>query len=283
VAALNTGISEITTEYIIRIDGDATVETHDWIEKLLKNLDHEQVGMVGGWVIWETGRIHSYGRNIFNEYGLYDMGCCPMESPGKRTFDSIIYKPYGSFSETKKYEVDSILGVCVAFRKEDAISVGGFDTRFNPVWIEDDDFGVLLRKIGKKNIIDPSIHIVHRPSLRGCRKPDVVKNETELENSGKNIKRNKLDISKIRNLFIKNKNITDIKTVNIEDFIHREEDPWRSNILKSHYISWKEKWGFDPINPDLDFIYNKYWNTELCWKLNPDKHKISKKFIEIIN
>lgn len=150
VSALNIGINEISTEYIIRIDGDATVETANWIEKLIASLKHKEIGMVGGHVIWETGKVHSFGRNIFNEYGLYDVGCCPLEAAGKRTFDSITYQPRQIFTNGPIYEVDSMLGVCVAFRKSDAVAVNKFDPVFNPVWIEDDDFGVQIRLIEKK-------------------------------------------------------------------------------------------------------------------------------------
>ena len=90
--ALNTGLEAIKTEFVVRIDGDATVETPGWIPLLLRMLRNSEVGMAGGQVIWEFGRVHSFGRNVFSEYGLYDTGTCPLEPIGHRTFCSIVYR-----------------------------------------------------------------------------------------------------------------------------------------------------------------------------------------------
>jgi len=277
VHALNAGLSATKTELIIRIDGDATVETPGWISRLLEPLKHPEVGMIGGQVIWETGRIHSYGRTLFSEYGLYDMGCVPLEPVGKRTLDSYVFRPAENFTNGPVYEVDTLLGVCVAFRKNDALAVGGFDLCFNPVWIEDDDFGVALRKIGRRILIDPKVQLIHRPSLRGSRKPGEKAKTPSHVSKWINSGRHKL--SRFRTLIMKSK-VAGGGGLSMQEFFPSEPEGWRTNLLRQHYQRWEEKWGFHPLNPDLEKIFNRYYETELCWQLNPSRLFSSRAFLK---
>ena len=280
VHALNTALSSAKTEFVIRLDGDATVETPDWISKLIMVLRHEEIGIVGGSVIFEDGRVHSFGRSVLGETGLHDVGCVPLEPTGSRTFDSIVYRPQGRFSDGCPYEVDTILGVCVAFRRSEAQAAGGFDTRFNPVWIEDDDFGLGIRRLGRRVVVYPKIHVIHRPGLRGSREPglptggkagrtfkDARFYKIQKDIFNRIIRRGKMICGKSRSAY------------SIEDCIPVESSPWRSSILKSHYENWRQKWGFDPMNPDLLKIYQKYWDTSLCWRVNPSQLESSRAFI----
>ncbi|MDX2190401.1 MAG: glycosyltransferase family 2 protein [Bacteroidota bacterium] len=255
IKALNTGLEAVKTEFVFRIDGDATVETPNWIEKIKKILiQNNRIGLVGGQVIFDHGHVHSFGRNLFNEVGLFDLGTIPLELVGQRTFDSIVYRPKSNFIEQMPYEVDTLLGVCTGFRYEDAKALNGFDELFNPVWIEDDDFGVQIRKLGKKVIVYPEIKIVHRIGLRGSRDPNEKR---------KNLF-NKFSIGSIKGTYIRR-----IKESNNLLEIPIENNHWRTNILTNHYHNWEKKWGFHPLNPKIEDFLNMYYETELCWKLNP--------------
>jgi GT2 family glycosyltransferase len=281
VAALNTALAAVKTEIVVRIDGDATVETAGWLPKLCAWLNHSEVGMAGGHVIWETGNVHSFGRSVISEFGLFDMGCAPLEPAGHRTFDSLVYRPKSAFDGGKPYEVDTILGVCVAFRRSDAQAAGGFDMTFNPVWIEDDDFGIALRKLGKRLIIDPSVHIVHRPSLRGSRQPGVVAANKSSAEPAPNMDRPDLAnlfkggvrrILRAGNVLIGKPEKREEKAAPapaLEDLFPKETNSWRCGILKSHYASWAKKWDFCPLNPNMTEIFNRYWDSALCWGVNP--------------
>ncbi|HVE69370.1 MAG TPA: hypothetical protein VNB64_12395, partial [Solirubrobacteraceae bacterium] len=35
--------------------------------------------------------------------------------------------------------------------------------------------------------------------------------------------------------------------------------------LRHHYAYWREKWGWDPLNPDVDEVRRRYGETEVCW------------------
>jgi GT2 family glycosyltransferase len=269
VSALNTGLDATKTEFVVRIDGDATVETPNWVSMFIQMLHNDQVGLVGAHVLWEDGRVHTLGRSVFSEYGLYDMGCCPLEPIGRRTFDSIVYRPHYSFQNGAPYEVDTLLGVCVAFRRSDAQAVGGFDLQYNPVWIEDDDFGVEMRRLGKRIIVDPSIHVTHRLSLRGNRNPNchqLERNSASRSTLGTMKAKVGGARRRLRAAFTELRGKRSAAKV---DLVPMESDAWRAEILSSHYLQWKKKWGFDPINPDMETFFNTYWDTQLCWRSNP--------------
>jgi glycosyltransferase involved in cell wall biosynthesis len=269
VPTLNTGLKAVKTEFVVRIDGDATVETPDWISILINMLRHSEVGVAGGQVIWENGRVHSFGRSVFTEQGLYDMGCCPLEPVGQRTFDSIVHRPLRQFQGGLPYEVDSILGVCVAFRRSEAQTIGGFDMRFNPVWIEDDDFGLSIRKLGKRIIVNPKIKIVHRPSLRGSRQPteSLARKDVSLHEI---VKRGMETIHKLAHKPAAHFRRKSARR-SIEAFIPSEGGLWRRNILLTHYATWKNKWGVDPINPEMSDVFERYWDTSFCRHANPSQ------------
>lgn len=287
VEALNTGLAAARSPIVVRIDGDATAETPGWVERLARILSHGDVGMVSGQVLWETGRIHSFGRSVVADSGLHDMGCAPLEAIGSRTFDSLVYRPFGSFRGGPLYEVDTALGVCAAFRKKDALAVGGFDRSFSPVWIEDDDFGLSLRAAGLSVVIDPFVHFIHRPSLRGSRQPSASKNTptSAITSPDATNLRPARDWAGIKRRLARTVDALAGRPIlyppapPLEALLPVEDNPWRTGILQSHYATWERKWGFSALNPSLEEIFQTRWDTPLCWKHNPRLAEKSRKLL----
>lgn len=280
VDALNSGLDAIKTDVIIRIDGDATVETPGWANRICEWLKrYPEVGAVGAQILFDDGRIHSFGRNVVGPLGLYDLGCAPTEAVGNRTFDSLVLRPVVSFTDGIPYEVDSVLGVCVGFRKSEAEAVGGFDSKFNPVWIEDDDFGLSIRGLNRRIIVDPSIHVNHRTSLRGSRNPSVSNHEA-WKNHYRFTLRGVMRQYLPRRLKAAYRAFLNPCPSSPSLPLPQETDPWRKKILNQHYMTWEKKWGFNPLNPNLIDIYEKYWDTAICWRLNPKKSIDSVRFLQ---
>lgn len=286
VNALNCGLSAVKTEFVFRIDGDATVETPGWLFRLRNFLQkYPEIGLIGGQVLFDDYRVHSWGRSALSEYGLYDIGSFPVECPGRRTFDSLVIRPKTSFLDALPYEVDTMLGVCVGFRLSDALDIGGFDVNFSPVWIEDDDFGLGIRLLGKRVIVDTAVQVLHRVSLRGSRQPGQLSHQK----STSHILPLKTRISKLIPTRLK-REIKVLVGVEEEQFnsntqclqIPTETNTWRVEILEKHYKYWHEKWGFHPLNPNIEDVYERYWDTALCWKMNPSHYKYSKKFCDLL-
>lgn len=44
---------------------------------------------------------------------------------------------------------------------------------------------------------------------------------------------------------------------------------WRPKILLHDYRYWKQKWGFDILNPDMNVVKSKYAGTEILWNYDP--------------
>jgi len=279
VAALNDGLAACQTDYVFRIDGDATVMVPDWMDGMRDLLRRfPEIGMVSGQTLFYNGHVHSFGRAALGRLGLYDLGCEPAEPAGARTFDSLVHRPQRGYLDGPPYEVDTALGVCAAFRRQDAAAVGGFDLRFSPVWIEDDDFGLALRAIGKRVVIDPRVRVLHRTDLRGSRKPG-----TEAQRRASPVVDTPLSVRIRRRVHRAAAALVGRHSESrAPQAPFRETDPWRIEILKRHYTNWRDKWGFDPLNPDLDAIRERHWSTALCWQLNPERGTESRRFAEAL-
>jgi hypothetical protein len=48
-------------------------------------------------------------------------------------------------------------------------------------------------------------------------------------------------------------------------------DPKKSALLERHHAHWREKWGFDPLNPDLDAVRGRWGGTEICWRFDDER------------
>ena len=284
VSALNAGMEAIDTEFTFRIDGDALVMTPGWIERMKRFLAHPAIGIVGGHTIFDSGLVHGFGRTVLSEYGLHDRGVYPIEPIGSRTFDFNVWRPFARFPDGAPFECDAVLATCIAYRTEDAKAFGCYDPRFNPVWIEDDDFGLAMRKHGKKVVVDPSIHILHKVSIRGSRTP---KNEQKAQQpvrqmlTAKPWTAFKNDIQRYftHALFPRKVNFSPIKG---KMFYNQVTTDWRSGVLSGHYKNWKDKWGFDPLNPLMDSVLDAHFETELCWRYNRELYLKGRKAIESV-
>lgn len=270
INALNKCLYAAKGEFIIRLDGDATIETKGFIEKFLEfyNIAPDKIGVITTKVIDDYGCLHAIGRNIITPKGLHNRGYIPSEKTGKRTFDSYIIsdKNLDNYFNVPA-ECDTALGVCTFSDRETALKIGGFDYNY-PLWIEDDDFYLAYRLYGKKCFYLPNIRICHRFSLRGKRNTQI-EFIVKIKNFIVNLIRTFFIFSILYNLpILINKKIKNSKTL------------WREKILKQDYEYWQKKWGFDCLNPDIEAVKNKYKNTELLWNYDTE---LKNKGLEIIN
>jgi hypothetical protein len=50
-----------------------------------------------------------------------------------------------------------------------------------------------------------------------------------------------------------------------------ERDPAKHSLMNRHLVYWRDKWGFDPVNPDVDSILERYAGSEVCWRFEPER------------
>ena len=166
---LNAALERAGGDVIVRMDGDATVETTGWLERMLTFHESDPgVGVVVARIAFANGRLHSDGRSVVGPLGLHDLGTHVLEEPGRRTFDSCVDRPLAAEVPGAIAEVDTALGCCTMFSTDLAREIG-FDPGFSPVWLEDDDFGLEVRKRGGKVFILPEVEITHRTNMRNPR------------------------------------------------------------------------------------------------------------------
>ena len=248
VDTLNDGLAAATGEIVVQLDADASVETDGWIERMLALLrSDERVGVVVAKVVIDTGLVHALGVNLVGESGLHDRGTRPAEPPGRRTLHSRMVRPREGESELegRVAEVDSGIGCCMMYRRDDALAVGGYDRGFSPVWFDDLDLCLSIRKAGKKVFYLPDVRVIHRLSMRPA--PPARGVVPALGAAARKVLPARAVEAVGRRLGLD------------------RPPPEHQARLDHHYAYWREKWGWDLVNPDVDAIRARYGRTEVCW------------------
>src|SRR3954453_9211571 len=94
VDTLNLALAHAEGELVVRLDGDATLESPGWLERMLAlHASDERVGIVTGRTVFEDGRVHSYGLNLVGPEGVHDRGTRITEPVGERTLDVNVERP----------------------------------------------------------------------------------------------------------------------------------------------------------------------------------------------
>lgn len=251
VVALNKGLELATGEIVVQLDADATVETPGWVEAMLPLFDDERTGVVSPRVVFDSGYVHAYGVNIVCPEGLHDGTTRITEPAGRRTLHQNVERvreadaPVG----TEPAEVDSGIGCCMMYRRADALAVGGYDMGFQPVWFDDLDLALSIRhKLSKRNLFLPAVHVIHRVGMRHTRE-DAAPSARE---------RAEAAVGRLLPARVKAR-IAERTGVGGASPEHLER-------LRHHYAYWREKWGWDLINPDMDEIRRRYAGSALLWR-----------------
>lgn len=264
IHAFNRALAEVESEIVVRLDGDATVETPGWLERMLAfYLSDERIGVVVAKITHETGLLHSVGRSVVCPEGLHDRGTTLREPAGRRTLCSNVERPLASESALAREiaEVDTALGCCTMFSKALADEIGGLDPRYTPVWVEDDDFGVAARAAGKKVFVFPEVEVTHYTGSRNPR-------GQALQTGPSRLKR------RLGNLLPESVRPDGWGGSAVQDA------PWRVELLRRHYAAWREKWGFDPLNPDMDALLDRYAGTEVAWAYDEERRAAGRGIID---
>jgi len=267
IPTLNAALGEVGGEVIVRIDGDTTVETPGWLERMLRfHLSDERIGVTVAKVILDDGRIHTFGVNVVGPEGLHDRGTRPSERPGRRTLNGPVDRPHEgeALDGDRPAEVDSALGCWTMFSTELARELGGFDLAYNPVWIEDVDFAFAVRaRAGKKVFFLPDVRIIHHVGSRDQRL-DASPVKRLVRRAGLRYGRALPDGLRFR--------VMRLARVG-------QQDPKKLAVLQRHYAHWLAKWGFDPMNPDLDSVRDRYAGTEVWWAYDDERRRAGEEII----
>ncbi len=268
VEALNAGLAAASGELIVQLDGDATAETPGWLERMVDfQQSDDHIGVVNPLITFDSGYIHAAGINLISATGLHDRGSRPTEPAGSRTLHAHVkrVKPEAAGTlVTELAEIDAAIGVCMLYPRALAEAIGGYDPGFSPVWFDDVDLSLSARRLGLKVFFLPGVEFVHRLELRNDRSAT-----SKVWAARKRARRAVARMIPPR--------VTDaLMRLELLPAVH---SPHELRRLHHHYGYWREKWGFDLINPDMTRLLSRYGETEVCWAYDPARRAAGERIV----
>ena len=49
--------------------------------------------------------------------------------------------------------------------------------------------------------------------------------------------------------------------------------------LEHHYAYWRDKWGFDMLNPDMAAVLERWGGTEVCWRYHQEMREAGEEIV----
>jgi len=147
LATCNHGLEAATSEFIVFLNNDTYVRK-GWLSSMLGTIQKDpNVGIVGGKLIYPTGKLQEAGGYILSDgtSGAYGRD----DDPDKAEYNFV-------------REVDYCCGACIIVRADLLRELGGFDTRFSPAYYEDTDLAFAVRSRGFKVMYQPRAEVIHR-------------------------------------------------------------------------------------------------------------------------
>lgn len=275
IAALNTGLNAARGEFCVQLDDDVTIETEGWIERMLDlMLIDDSVGVVTPKVIYDSGDINTCGVSVVVPEGWHERPTPPAEKTGERQWLSRVAtripEGKGGEAESRPAEVDSGMGCCMMYRREDALAAGGYDAGYSPVWFDDVDLCLGIRSLGRKAFYIPDVQVIHHFTAR--RDPE-----------GRFARLHPLRILKaIARRTLGKMPLSWRAAVERRIDIDLEMHFTRAQCarLRHHHAYWRQKWGWDARNPDMELIRRRYGDTEICWASDPARVEAGKRILE---
>jgi GT2 family glycosyltransferase len=255
IETLNAGLAAATGEFVVQLDGDASVESPGWVEKMVRFFEtDERVGVVTGKIVFDWGELHTCGVDVVGPTGFHDRGAEVTEPTGRRTYHQRIVRRREDECATcdAVAEVDGGIGCCMMYRREVALELGGYDPGWAPVWFDDLDLTLCIRRHGLKVFYLPDVRVIHHVGRR-------LENESALRRTGIATRRR---IGATLPPRVKRR---------ISYGLNLDRPPsWVWRRLEHHYAYWREKWGFDMLNPDMDALLERWGDTEVCWRYDDE-------------
>ena len=159
-AAANQGASALETELILLLNPDVELTTP--IDALADACSREGVGLASGKLVDEHGdaqsgftlrRFPTAAMLAFEVLGINRLWPWNPANRRYRCLDMDLSQPA---------EVEQPPGAFLMFRREVWLRLGGFDTRFDPLWFEDVDFTKRAHDLGLKIQYVPEVIARHR-------------------------------------------------------------------------------------------------------------------------
>lgn len=150
-AVNNLGVAYADGDYVLLLNNDTQVITFSWIEELLMYAQREDVGAVGAKLYYGNHTIQHAGVVI----GMGAHGTAG-HSHYQHGYQDLGYMGRLCYAQN----VSAVTGACLMVRKSLFEQAGGLDERFT-ISLNDVDFCLRLRELGKLNIFTPFAELYH--------------------------------------------------------------------------------------------------------------------------
>jgi GT2 family glycosyltransferase/glycosyltransferase involved in cell wall biosynthesis len=145
IESCNRGAAAARGTFVVFLNNDTFV-TVGWLDAILAAFGEKDVGLVGAKLIYPDGRLQEAGGIIFSDASGWNYG----------RGDDPANPKYGF-----RCDAHYCSGACIAVRSSAFRDLGGFDTRFAPMYYEDVDLAFAIRESGQRVVYEPSCVIVH--------------------------------------------------------------------------------------------------------------------------
>jgi len=145
IDACNRGAAAASGAYLVFLNND-TILTPHWLERLIEPFGDPSVGLVGGKLVYPDGRLQEAGGILFSDGSGWNYG--RGDDPGRPKYEFRCDAHYCS-------------GACMALPRALFEELGGFDTRFAPMYYEDVDLAFAVRASGRRVVYQPAAVVVH--------------------------------------------------------------------------------------------------------------------------
>lgn len=154
----NAGAAACEAPLLMFLNDDVELRIPGWDDVLRRQLARPEIGAVGARLLYPDGAVQHAGM-VFGPDGRAEH-----EGVGVEGVPDDIAARWIS-----RRRVAAVTGACLACRRHDFDAVGGFDAVHLPIWFNDVDFCLKLRRDGKLILFEPAIAALHHESrtLRG--------------------------------------------------------------------------------------------------------------------
>jgi len=149
----NVGATASTTELLLFLNNDVEITTHGWDAILRRHLGRPEIGAVGARLLYPDGTLQHGGMVLGPDGRAEHEGVAVDGVP-----DDIAARWIA------RRRVGAITGAFLACRRTDFDSVGRFDETHLPIWFNDLDFCLRLRRAGRLILYAPEITATHYES-----------------------------------------------------------------------------------------------------------------------